>query len=117
MNFTNYSIFLFWNIGKTVYEKENCCHNIIQKYSDYCSYFFGNSFLFTRENIRFMKYLYMNFPIYYSKMESFSWNQYTLLFQLKNKKERLFYFYLSLFFHSDYYETNDFIQNCYYHRI
>ena len=86
----NNKILLFWNIGKRVYEEQNTCDNPIQKYSEYCSYYFGNSVLFTRENIHLMKRFYMNFPIYYKEMNKVSWDQYRLLLMIKNKKERLF---------------------------
>ncbi len=111
------NISLFWNIGKTLYQNQDHYENIIQKYSSYYSYYFGNSFSFTRENLHYMKQFYINFPIYHSVFESFTWNQYKLLLQIKNKKERYFYFYCSLFFHSNYEDTYDFIQNDYYSRI
>ena len=117
MKFFYHSIFFYWSIGKKVYEEESTCPNIIQKYSDYFSYYFGNSFLFTRESIHLMKRLYMNFPIYYSKLELFSWEQYQLLLRISNKKERLFYYSLSLLFQSDYQELFEFIMNDYYLRI
>ena len=81
----NNKILLFWNIGKRVYEEQNTCDNPIQKYSDYCSYYFGNSVLFTRENIHLMKRFYMNFPIYYKEMNKVSWDQYRLLLMIKKK--------------------------------
>ena len=108
---------LFWKIGKDVYDRELVCSNIIEKYSNYYTYYFGNSFLFTRENIHLMKRFYMNFPIYYDALENFSWEQYKLLLAVENKKERYFYFSLLLLFHSDYEETLEFIYNQYYLRI
>ena len=117
MEFHCATIFLFWNIGKRVYEEEKTCGNIVQKYSDHYSYYYGNSSLFTRENIHLMKRFYMNFPIYYSKLEMFSWKQYQLLLNIVDKKERFFYYSLSLLFHSDYEETLNFILNQYYIRI
>ena len=44
------SIFFFWYIGKKVYEEKDHCLNVIQRYSDYYSYFYGNSFLFSLVN-------------------------------------------------------------------
>ena len=117
MNYLYNNVFLFWNIGRSVYEKQSSCPNIIQKYSDYCSYYFGNSIQFSRENIHLMKRFYMNFPIYTSYLEDFSWDQYQLFLKIPNKKERQFYYYLSHFFHSSYEETLDFIGNSYYERI
>ena len=113
----NYSILLFWKIGKKVYEEEKKCENAIKKYADYYSYYYGNSIIFTRENVHMMRRLYLNFPIFYERLESISWEQYLLLFQIMNKKERWFYFYLSILFHSDFEGTIEFIKNRYYFRI
>ena len=110
-------VLLFWNIGKSVYEKENSCCNIVQKYSDYCSYYFGNSIQFTRENIHLMKRFYMNFPIYHNRLNDFSWKQYQLLLSISNKKERFFYYTLSMLLKSNYEEMEELIQNQYYIRI
>ena len=110
-----YNLLLFWNIGKKVYE--NTDYYAVEKYSTYYSYYYGNSYMFSRENIRFMKLFYICFPIYYKKLNNISWNQYKLLFNINDRKERLFYFYLSLFFNSDLTETQSFIENNYYIRI
>jgi len=110
-----YNLLLFWNIGKKVYE--NTDNYAVEKYSTYYSYYYGNSYMFDRENIRFMKLFYICFPIFYTKLNTISWDQYKLLFEINDRKERLFYFYLSLFFNSDFKETQDFIENNYYVRI
>lgn len=110
-------LILYWKIGKDVYEKNKLYDNVIEKYSEYYTYLFGNSFLFTRENIHFMKRFYLNFPIFYSSLEKISWEQYKLLLGIYNRDERNFYFQLSLLFESDYDETVDFIKNQYYLRI
>lgn len=108
---------MYWQIGKNVYEKQDLYENVIQKYSDYYTYLFGNSFQFTRENIHLMKRFYMNYPIYTSHMEKLSWSQYKLLLKILDKNERQFYYYLNRFFNSTYEETLDFIYNKYYSRI
>ena len=110
------NLLLFWNIGKKVYEDKKV-DNSIEKYSNYYSYLYGNSYLFNRENIRLMKLFYICFPIYNRKLANISWNQYKLLFKINDRKERLFYFYISLFFNSNYTEMNNFIINDYYLRI
>ena len=110
-------ILLFWNIGKRVYEYQDTCHNIVERCSNFCSYYYGNSIQFSRENIHLMKRFYMNYPIYTSYLENFSWEQYQLFLKIKDKKERQFYYYLSHFFHSTYEETLSFIHNHYYERI
>ena len=117
MNYLYNKVLLFWNIGKSVYEKGDTCCNIVKKYSDYCSYYFGNSIQFTRENIHLMKRFYMNFPIYHSSMNDFSWEQYRLLLSIEDKKERQFYYYLSHFLQSDYHYLLQFVDNQYYSRI
>ena len=111
------NLLLFWNIGKKVYEEKDIRENAIEKYSNYYSYYYGNSYLFSRENIRFMKLFYISFPIFYKELYNVSWEQYKLLIRINNRKERLFYFYISLFFNSDLIETSDFINNDYYLRI
>ena len=73
--------------------------------------------MFTRENIILMKKFYLSFPIFYDRLENITWNQYKLLLSISNKKERMFYFNLSLLFNSDYYGTNTFINNRYFYRI
>ncbi|MBR2828745.1 MAG: hypothetical protein IKE70_05890 [Bacilli bacterium] len=110
-------LYLYWNIGKHAYENKDKCINSIEKYSNYYSYRFGNSYLFTRNRIRMMILFYLTFPIFFKQMENITWNQYMLLLNIEDKKERYFYFYLSLFFHSDYQQTKDFIFNDYYFRI
>ena len=117
MELQKYPIFLFWKIGKKVYEKQNCYENVIQKYSDYYSYYYGNSFLFTRENIHLMKRFYLNFPVFFKRMEELNWRQYQLLLLIPDRNERYFYFCLVLLFHSNYEETYMFIVNNYYVRI
>lgn len=113
----NNRLYLYWNIGKTVYEKQNMHENAVEKYSNFYSYYYGNSYLFTRNSIKMMVMFYICFPIFFQKMENISWNQYLLLMTISNSKERYFYFYLSLFFNSDYQETLDFINNKYYARV
>lgn len=110
-------LILYWKIGKDVCEKKELYENIVEKYSDYYTYLFGNSFLFTRENIHLMKRFYLNFPIYYSSLEKISWEQYKLLLSICNHEERFFYFRLSLLFESDYDGTVDFIKNQYFLRL
>ena len=64
-----------------------------------------------------MKRLYLSFPIFYDKLNNISWDQYEVLLNIKDKKERFFYFYLSLLFRCDYNGTLELIDNEYYFRI
>lgn len=110
-------MFLLWKIGKFVSEKRKTCINIVEKCSNHYSYLFGNSYLFTRENIWLMEKFYLMFPIFNSELEKITWNQYKLLFTINNIRERYFYFYISLFFNYDYKETQKLLDNNYYFRI
>ncbi len=110
-------LYFFWKIGKSIYENQTNYPNIIQKYSKYYSYRYGNSSMFSRRNMYFMKKFYINFPIFYEKLNYITWEQYQLLLLLPNIKERYFYFFLSLLFHCDYQETYSLIMNDYYSRI
>lgn len=114
---TKDKIFLFWNIGKYVYKNRERYSNIVERSSNHYSYFFGNSYLFTRENIWFMEKFYKTFPVFYKKLEKLSWNQYKYLLQIKNKKERYFYFYVTFLFNYNYAETKILVNNNYYQRI
>ncbi|MBQ3306863.1 MAG: hypothetical protein IJG68_01570 [Bacilli bacterium] len=114
---TKFKILFLWKLGKNVHERQKYYDNIFKKYADYFSYCFGNSFLSYRENIHLMEKLYLNFPIYYEQLENITWDQYLLLLAIEDRKERYFYFYLSLFFKSDYQDTLEFIDNHYYKRL
>ena len=113
----HHSIYTFWNIGRLVWNKRNKYINPIEKFSMLCSYFYGNSILFNREDIRLMRRFYLDFPIFYKTMNKITWNQYKEILILNDKKERYFYYYLSIFFDSDFNDTKEFILNDYYSRI
>ncbi|MBQ3297394.1 MAG: hypothetical protein IJG97_01170 [Bacilli bacterium] len=108
---------MYWNIGKIVYDNRSNYLNIVEKCSTYYSYLFGNSYMFTRENIWLMEKFYLMFPIFSSRLENITWDQYQLLFKINNSKERYFYFYIVLFFNFDYENTKLLINNNYYLRI
>ena len=61
-----------------------------------------------------MKRFYMNYPIFYKEMTNITWNQYQLLLLIHNKKERMFYYALSLFISADYNELLNLVQNQYF---
>ena len=113
----NNQLYLFWSIGKRVYEKQNYYDNVVAYYENYLSYCFGNSYLFTRKNIKYMEMFYLNFPIFFESLKKISWEQYLVLLNIKNKKERYFYFKLSLLFKCNYDETKEFIDNNYFVRL
>ena len=110
-------IFYYWKIGKLLCSLEKSCFNIHEKFSNYFSYYYGDSFFYTRENLYLMERFYLSFPIFYDSLSLLSWNQYRILFQIHDREEMFFYFRLSIFFHSDEKETLDFIDNRYFLRI
>ena len=110
-------LLLFWKIGKIVYENRVNCLNIVEKCSTYYAYLFGSSYMFTRENIWLMEKFYLMFPVFSPRLKTITWEQYKLLFNVNNSKERYFYFYITLFFNFDYDDTKDLINNNYYLRI
>ena len=115
--FIYHYLFIFWNIGKRVWENRDSYLNPIKKYSEFYSYYYGNSYMFTREDIRLMRRFYLDFPIFYKSMNKISWEQYKEILRLDNKKERFFYYYLSIFFNCDINDTKEFISNDYFIRI
>ena len=110
-------ILLFWTIGKRVYENRGKQLDIVEKSSNYYSYLFGNSFMFTRENIWFMENLYKTFPVFFKELNYLSWNQHKYLLQITDLDERYFYFNITMFFKYNYEETKLLLENNYYKRI
>ncbi len=111
---SNYTL---WKIGKLSYELNSCYENIFDKFSTYFSYYFGNSYLFTRKNIKYMRKFYLQFPIYYPTLENVSWSQFLLILNIDNREEAFFYYLLVIFFNCDYEETYNLIKNNYFNRI
>ncbi len=111
------SIYTLWCIGRKAYYNKNNYSNIIEKYSNFYSYYYGNSYLFSRENIRKMVILYLNFPIYYDQLEKVNWEQYGILLSVSNKIERYFYFKTLLFFKDNDIEISTLINSNIYTRI
>lgn len=97
INIADNQLFLFWNIGKIVFDKQNYCDNSISKYSEYFSYKYGTSCLFSRSNINYMKKFYCCFPIFINQYNLLSFDHYKLLVNVNDIKKRYFYFYVSLF--------------------
>jgi len=110
-------LYIFWKIGKIVFEKQEKCSNAFEKYANYYSYYFGNSYIFTRENLKYMEKFYLSFPIFYKQLKNISWEQYKLLLNIDYFEERFFYFRIILLFNSDYTSTKELLKNNYYYRI
>ena len=117
MNLLKNKIYIFWKIGKTVFEKQEVCSNAFEKYANYFAYYFGNSYFFTRENIKYMELFYLSFPIFYKRLENISWDQYKLLLNINYLEERFFYFRVILLFNYDYRCTRELLSNNYFYRI
>ena len=65
-----------WKIGKNVHSNREKYNNVVEKYSDYFSYYFGNSYLFTRDNIHLMERFYLNFHSNLDETNEFIDNNY-----------------------------------------
>jgi len=108
---------LFWKIGKFTFEKRVYCENIINKCSCYLGYYFGNSRVFSYENILFMRKFYLYFPIYTGKMDSLEWGSYLELMKLRNKKLCYFYYNVAMFCNFQQKELKMLIDSDIYQRI
>lgn len=107
-------LFLFWNIGKSVYMKQKYYENVYEKYSDFYSYFYGITNYFTRENIRYMKKFYCMFPMYYDSLNKLSWDHYKTLLTINSKSELFFYYRICLFCNSSLDELIYLVSNNFY---
>ena len=108
---------LFWKIGKIVFFKQKCYENAVSKFSEYFSYYFGSSNIFSITNIRYMKKFYCCFPIYYEELNRLDFEHYKLLVNINENEERYFYFRLAMFCRSSVLELKDIIKNDYYNLI
>lgn len=109
--------YLFWLIGKKVYEAQDKKNNYHKYFSDYYSYFYGNSLKFNRENINFMERFYLYFPIYLKRFEELSLNHFKVLVSIKKPTKRYFYFWIIYFCKSSVEELNELINSNCYERI
>ena len=64
----NYSLYLFWRIGKVVFDNYKVSCNVIEKCSTFLSYYFGNSSKFNNDNIKYMIRFYSDFPVFYKEL-------------------------------------------------
>lgn len=106
-----YSLLLFWKIGKIVFNKQKTCENSVSKYSKFFSYHFGMSETFSIENVKYMKRFYICFPIYYNKLNTLSFEHYKLLVDVNDNAARYFYFRVAMFCRSSVDELNYYISN------
>lgn len=110
-------LFLFWKIGKSVFEKQDFYENVVSKYSCFYSYYYGMSKTFSRENIRMMRNFYLCFPIFSPVMLYLSWEHYVELICILDYKKRYFYFNVAIFCRSSVLELRNIINGECYERI
>lgn len=94
---TKNRLFLFWKVGKCVFETHNYIENVVSKISDFYSYKYGLDYTFSIQNINRMKCFYLYFPVYNSSLEKLSWEHYLELIKIRDRNKRLFYFKTSIF--------------------
>ena len=109
-------IYYFWKIGKFLFDKKSKCLNIVEKTSCFLSYYYGDSNIFSLENINMMKKFYLYFPIYNKYIEKIDWLHYIKILKL-SKKECYFYYKLVLFCNCDISELEILINNNVFLRI
>ena len=97
--------------------KQKSYENVISKYSDLCSYYFGMSQTFSRENIHFMKKFYQYFPIYIPELNKLKWEHYVELLKIGDSKKRYFYLRIAIFCKGSVLELKDVINNNIYDAI
>ena len=107
----------YWLIGKRIFALKNRCSNPCEYISNYYSYLYGNSYMFSRENVIYMKKLYLFYPIYFNIFDKISWDIFKLLLSINSNKVRNFYLNILLFCNSSYEELSLLIDNYIYFRI
>lgn len=112
-----YRIYFYWLVGKFVFDKRDCCNNIIEKCSEYLSYYFGDSYSFSYNNLVCMRKFYLCFPVYLDKFENISWKYYLKLLDINNSSIAKFYLKVCLFCDMDYESLNSMINSNTYYRI
>lgn len=110
MNIKNNLLF-YWKVGQTINRDSSSSENIIKKYSDYGSYHYGLSKVFSRTNVKNMMMFNKLFPVFLDDFNKLSWEHYILLINIYSLKERFFYLRISLFCHISVDELNLLISN------
>jgi len=115
--FIRNQLLFFWKVGKFLVEKRYCCNNVVLKSSNFLSYYFGNSKVFSYENVIFMRKFYLYFPIFLDSMYQLDWDSYLILMKLKNRNMCYFYYQLALFCDFCYYDLKCAIDSNIFYRI
>ena len=110
-------LLLFWKIGQLVFKNEQKYENVFYEFSKLCSYYFGITCMFSRDNIRYMRNFYCVFPIYYDDLNKLTWEHYRLLLDISDKIEQYFYFRVAIFCRSSVQELRHLISNNMYNKI
>ena len=102
---------MFWNIGQSVFKKQDSCDNVVSKMSTRLSYVFGMSNTFSIGNVNYMKKFYCCFPNYIDMLDKLSFEHYKLLVDISELNERYFYFRVALFCRSSVLELKELIND------
>lgn len=94
-------LYLFWLIGKYVFQKQESYVNVFLVVSNFLSYYYGMSNTYTRYNIKMMRNFYYCFPNFVSGMNVLHWEHYLRLVTISDAKERYFYFRVAIFCRSN----------------
>ena len=100
-----------------MFEKCGSYFNSTSKYSEFFSYYFGRSDIFSMHNIHYMKKFYCCFPVFCDRFRELSFEHYKLIVDVSDLKRRYFYFWLALFCRSNVCELEKYIQEDLYARI
>ena len=115
--FFNNRLYLFWQVGKYVFQKQNFCENAVYKYSTLCSYHYGMSDAFSVENVKMMRMFYLCFPFLFPTMKKLKWEHYLELLKVSDTKKRYFYFKTAIFCNGSILDLRDMIYNDFYDKI
>ena len=110
-------LLLFWKIGQLVVKNEQRYENVFFEFSKFCSYYFGITCMFSRENIHYMRNFYCVFPIYYDDLNKLTWEHYLLLLDISDKLEQYFYFRVAMFCRSSVDELKFLVSNDMYNQM
>ena len=113
----NNNLFLFWKIGRLVFVGRSFFDNSVFKYSNFCSYYFGNSEIFSIDNVHYMEKFYKAFPVFLNRFTELSFEHYKLIVDVSDLEKRYFYFWLAIFCRSSVSQLRSIISNDLYNFI
>lgn len=95
-------LFLYWHVGKFVFEYQKKYPNTYGKLSSFLQYYFGMTNLFSLKKIIEMERFYIYFPIYNNNLEKLDWDYYLELIKIKNCCLRMIYYKIAIFSECDF---------------